>query len=89
MLRDEALTHPMVLGELACGTLPAPRERTLGDIGLLRPATQASRDEVMAFIEREKLYRPEPRPEERSPGCAVESGAKGVQIRHDLDTVPL
>ncbi|MEX0604080.1 MAG: VapC toxin family PIN domain ribonuclease [Marinobacter sp.] len=56
MLRDEALTHPMVLGELACGTPPAPRERTLGDIGLLRPATQASWNEVMAFIEREKLY---------------------------------
>ena len=56
MLRDEALIHPMVLGELACGTPPAPRERTLGDIGLLRSATQASFDEVMAFIEREKLY---------------------------------
>ncbi|MEX1198790.1 MAG: type II toxin-antitoxin system VapC family toxin [Pseudohongiellaceae bacterium] len=56
MLRDEVLTHPMVLGELACGTPPEPRERTLGDIGLLRPATQASPDEVMAFIEREKLY---------------------------------
>ena len=56
MLRDEALTHPMVLGELACGTPPAPRERTLGDIGLLRPATLANWDEVIAFIEREKLY---------------------------------
>ncbi|HKK57067.1 type II toxin-antitoxin system VapC family toxin [Marinobacter sp.] len=56
MLRDEVLIHPMVLGELACGTPPAPRERTLGDIGLLRSVTQASWDEVMAFIEREKLY---------------------------------
>ena len=56
MLRDEALTHPLVLGELACGTPPAPRERTLGDIGLLRPAVQASWDEVMAFIEQEKLF---------------------------------
>ena len=56
MLRDEALTHPMVLGELACGTPPAPRKRTLGDIDLLRPVTQASWDEVLAFIEREKLY---------------------------------
>jgi len=56
MLRDEVLTHPMVLGELACGTPPAPRERTLGDIGLLQPATQARWDEVMAFIEREELY---------------------------------
>ena len=56
MLQDQVLIHPMVLGELACGTTPAPRERTLGDIGLLRPATQASWDEVMDFIEREQLY---------------------------------
>ena len=56
MLRDEVLTHPMVLGELACGTPPAPRERTLGDIGLLRPVKQTSWDELMAFIERNKLY---------------------------------
>ena len=56
MLRDEVLTHPMVLGQLACGTPPAPRERTLGDIGLLRPATQTSWDELMVFIERNKLY---------------------------------
>ena len=56
MLRDEVLTHPMVLGELACGTPPAPRQRTLDDIGLLRPATQASWDEVLVFIEQEKLF---------------------------------
>ncbi|RDH46354.1 type II toxin-antitoxin system VapC family toxin [Zooshikella ganghwensis] len=53
---DLALTHPMVVAEIACGTPPAPRSRTLSDIGLLRPANQASLDEVMEFIEREKLY---------------------------------
>lgn len=53
---DQALTHPMVLGELACGTPPSPRAQTLTDIGLLRPATQASPEEVLALIEREKLY---------------------------------
>lgn len=51
LLQDEALSHPMVLGELACGSPPAPRQRTLGDIELLQPATQASWDEVMALIE--------------------------------------
>lgn len=56
IVSDQALTHPMVLVELACGTPPAPRARTLGDIGLLQPAKQASLTEVMAFIEREKLY---------------------------------
>lgn len=56
LLRDEALIHPMVLGELACGTPPAPRTRTLGDIELLQSAHQASWSEVRAFIEREQLY---------------------------------
>jgi hypothetical protein len=52
---DLALTHPMVLVELACGTPPAPRTRTLSDIGLLLPAKQASLGEVMDFIEGEAL----------------------------------
>ncbi|KAF7962034.1 twitching motility protein PilT [Cupriavidus sp. UYMU48A] len=56
ILSDQALTHPIVLVELACGTPPAPRTRTLGDIGLLQPARQASLAEVMAFIERERLH---------------------------------
>ncbi len=54
--RDLALTHPMIVAELACGTPPAPRLQTLGDIGLLAAARQASINEVMTFIEREKLY---------------------------------
>jgi predicted nucleic acid-binding protein len=53
---DLALTHRMVLVELACGTPLAPRTRTLADIGLLRPCNQANLDEVMNLIEREKLY---------------------------------
>lgn len=54
--QDLALTHPMVVAEIACGTPPAPRARTLGDISLLQPCMQASLREVMDFIEREKLY---------------------------------
>lgn len=56
ILRDAALTHPMVVGELACGTPPAPRKQTLGDINLLRPSRQATWDEVWLLIEREQLY---------------------------------
>ena len=56
MRRDLALIHPMVLLELACGTPPAPRTETLGDLGLLMTAEQATLDEVMQFVEREKLY---------------------------------
>lgn len=54
--RDCVLGHPMVLAEIACGTPPAPREQTLGDMALLAQAHLASWTEVMAFIEREKLY---------------------------------
>ena len=53
---DLALTHPMVLLELACGTPPQPRQRTLGDIAQLQSSQQASQREVLELIEREKLY---------------------------------
>ena len=53
---DQALTHPMVWVELACGTPPEPRARTLQDLRVLQQTQQASLAEVMDFIEREKLY---------------------------------
>jgi predicted nucleic acid-binding protein len=53
---DLALTHPMVILEIACGTPPAPRIQTLNNISLLQTCNQASLAEVMAFIEGEKLY---------------------------------
>jgi predicted nucleic acid-binding protein len=54
--RDLVLIHPMILAEIACGTPPAPRQRTLGDLRLLPQSHQASIAEVMVFIENEKLY---------------------------------
>jgi len=56
MVLDQVLTHSFVVGELACGTPPAPRLRTLSDMALLLPANQAAPDEVRDFIEREKLF---------------------------------
>lgn len=56
MTSDAVLIHPFVLTELACGTPPAPRQRTLADLARLRWALQASQTEVLAFIESEKLY---------------------------------
>ena len=53
---DRALTHPMVILEIACGPPPAPRIQTLSNIGLLQPCNQASLSEVMEFIEHENLY---------------------------------
>ena len=53
---DQLLTHPMVIGELACGTPPEPRLRTLADMDLLLSANQATAGEVRDLIEREKLF---------------------------------
>jgi len=53
---DRALTHPMVILEIACETPPAPRIQTLNYIDLLQTCNQASLREVMVFIEQEKLY---------------------------------
>jgi len=53
---DQVLCHPMVLMEIACGTPPAPRERTLSDLRQLRSATVANTDETLALIEREQLH---------------------------------
>ncbi len=52
---DQVLCHPLVLTEIACGTPPAPRQRTLNDLSQLRSATVATTEEILALIEREQL----------------------------------
>lgn len=53
--RDRVLIHPMVLGELACGT-PPERVRTLADLSSLKHCQQPTWSEVMTFVEQHKLY---------------------------------
>lgn len=53
---DRILCHPLIVIELACGTPPAPRARTLGDLRTLQTAVAATADEVLELIERRKLY---------------------------------
>jgi len=55
LLHDRVLVHPWVLGELACGT-PPKRTRTLADLACLAPSQHASVPELMAFVERERLF---------------------------------
>lgn len=50
----EVVCHPAVIGELACGSLPR-REETLGHFRDLPRAVVAVHDEVMGFIESERL----------------------------------
>ena len=53
---DQVLCHPLIVLELACGTPPAPRERTLGDLRMLRQAVVATTEEMLALVEKERLY---------------------------------
>lgn len=53
---DQVLCHPLILLELACGTPPAPRERTLGDFKKLQQAVVATTEETLALIEREQFH---------------------------------
>jgi predicted nucleic acid-binding protein len=48
--RGEVLSHPFVVGELACGTL-RNRNRILGLLQALPSAPMASHAEALAFIE--------------------------------------
>ena len=57
LLRENiVLIHPAVIGELACGHLKR-RGNTLDALQLLPRAPEVSGDEVLAFVERHRLYR--------------------------------
>lgn len=56
LLLDMAVTHPMIVLELCCGTPPAPRRQTLQDIDNLRHANQATFTEVSKLVEQHSLY---------------------------------
>jgi predicted nucleic acid-binding protein len=49
------LAHPMVIGEIACGSL-RDRALVLGLLGSLPSATLAQTDEVLSFIEKKHLF---------------------------------
>lgn len=53
--QDRVLVHPMVIGELACGT-PPDRSKTLADLNDLQHAQQPTLNEVMAFVNVHRLY---------------------------------
>ena len=53
---DRLLCHPLIVLELACGTPPAPRERTIGELKTLRPAIVATSDETLALIKAERFH---------------------------------
>jgi len=52
---DRVMVHPLIVGEIACGA-PPQRNRTLLDLSALQPTRQASVQEVIDFIEHERLF---------------------------------
>ena len=52
---DQVLCHPLIVLEIACGTPPAPRERTLDALKKLRQSVIATTEETLGLIERERL----------------------------------
>lgn len=52
---DQVLAHPLIVGEIACGT-PPERSQTLSDLGNLQQIQQASVGEAMHFIESQRLF---------------------------------
>ena len=53
--RDEVLTHPFVIGELACGRM-RNRSEILGLLAALPGAVVADHAEVLAFVETHRLF---------------------------------
>jgi predicted nucleic acid-binding protein len=53
---DIAMSHPMILLEIACGTPPLPRLETLANLEALEQANQATFEEARRLVEQEKLY---------------------------------
>ena len=56
LINDQILCHPLILLELACGSPPAPRLKTLSQLEGLRQATLATTEEAMDFVEKNKFY---------------------------------
>ena len=52
---DLVMVHPLIVGEIACGT-PPNRMQTLRDLDGLQATQQASVREVLAWIEQERLF---------------------------------
>jgi hypothetical protein len=53
---DRILCHPLIVIELACGTPPAPRERTLADLRKLQQGVIATTEEILSLIEIKRCH---------------------------------
>lgn len=56
LINDQVLCHPLVLLELACGSPPSPRIKTLSQLKSLRQATVTTTQETIDFVEKNMFY---------------------------------
>ncbi|MFX1680540.1 type II toxin-antitoxin system VapC family toxin [Mitsuaria sp. CC2] len=53
---DVVLAHPMIIGELRCGSLPQPRGNALSTLDELDQSAPVSVNEVIRLIEDEEIF---------------------------------
>ncbi|MDH0863113.1 type II toxin-antitoxin system VapC family toxin [Mitsuaria sp. GD03876] len=53
---DVILAHPMILGELRCGSLPEPRATALATLEDLELSAPVDVDEVIDLIEEQRIF---------------------------------
>ena len=56
LTNDQVLCHPLVILEIACGSPPAPRPKTLEYLEKLQTAKIATVREIMTVLENHKLH---------------------------------
>ena len=56
LTNDQVLCHPLVILEIACGSPPAPRHKTLDYLEKLQTAKIATVREIMTMIENHKMH---------------------------------
>ena len=56
LLNDQIICHPLVALEIACGSPPSPRAKTLYYLKGLQQAKVATSAEILEFIEKNKLF---------------------------------
>lgn len=54
--QDHICCHPLVLIEIACGTPPSPRQRSLAYLRQLRQCVTATPDEILELVESERMW---------------------------------
>ena len=56
LLNDQIICHPLVILEIACGSPPSPRAKTLYYLRGLQQAKVATSTEILEFIEKNRLF---------------------------------